>query len=142
MSHSDPSSNECILSSGGYFPGYPAFIAMVWFLFGKSVYAVLLAQLFFYIIAMYWLLMALMRLTNNLKVVFGIGIILALSPLQIGWFRFILTEPLSIATATWFFAELIISITQKKLRVLQLALALSASIYIRPDAVFMILFWF
>jgi hypothetical protein len=45
MSQSKPSSNECILSAGGYFPGYPAFIAFVWLLFGNSSYALLLAQL-------------------------------------------------------------------------------------------------
>ena len=139
MSQSNPSSNECILSSGGYFPGYPLFIACVWLLFGKSAYAVLLTQLACYLLAFYWLLVALIRLSRSFKVVFGVGMLLALSPLQVGWFRFILTEPLAIATATWFIAELINSISQKKLRVFHLALALSASIYIRPDAIFMAL---
>ena len=137
MSQSKPSSNECILSVGGYFPGYPAFIAFVWLLFGKSTNAVLLAQLTCYILALYWLLISILRMTKNFKAMFSVGIILALSPLQIGWFRFILTEPLAIATATWFAAEIIISIHQKKLRIFHLALALSCSIYIRPDAIFM-----
>ncbi len=43
FSHSNPNSSECVLASAGYFPGYPAFIASVWLLFGKSVYAVLVA---------------------------------------------------------------------------------------------------
>ncbi len=139
LSHSAPSSNECILTSGGYFPGYPAFIAFVWILFGKSVYAVLIAQLICYLLALMWLLIAIFRLTNSNKVMCAVGILLALSPLQLGWFRFILTEPLAIATATWFLAELIISVSNKKLRVYHLALALSASVYVRPDSIFMIL---
>jgi hypothetical protein len=139
LSHSDPSSNECILTSGGYFPGYPAFIAFVWILFGKSVYAVLIAQLICYLLALMWLLKAIFRLTKSNKTMCTLGILLALSPLQIGWFRFVLTEPLAIATATWFLAELIISVSAKNLRIFHLAIALSASIYVRPDSIFMIL---
>ena len=139
LSHSDPNSSECVLTSGGYFPGYPAFIASTWMIFGKSVYAVLLAQLVCYLLALYWLLIALVRLTNGTKAMIGVGVLLALSPLQVGWFRFILTEPLAIATATWFLAELIISVANRKLRVFHLALALSASIYVRPDTIFMVM---
>jgi hypothetical protein len=109
----------------------------VWLLFGNSSYALLLAQLACYILALYWLLVAVRRLTSSGKALFGVGMLLALSPLQIGWFRFILTEPLALATATWFIAELINSVSQKKLRAFHLASALSAAIYIRPDAILM-----
>ena len=139
LSHSDPSSNECILTSGGYFPGYPAFIASVWMIFGKSVLAVLISQLICYLLALTWLLIAIFRLTKSNKIIFALGILLALSPLQIGWFRFILTEPLAIASSTWFLAELIISVADKKLRIFHLASALSISIFIRPDGIFMVL---
>ena len=139
LSHSDPSSNECILTSGGYFPGYPAFIASMWSIFGKSVYVILIAQLICYLLALMWLLIAIFRLTKSNKIMCAVGVLLALSPLQIGWFRFVLTEPLAIATATWFLAELIISVSDKKLRVFHLALALTASVYVRPDSIFMIL---
>jgi hypothetical protein len=139
MSHSDPKSVECVLTARIYFPGYPAFIAFVWLVWGKSVFAVLIAQLICYLLALSWLLFAINKLTKNIKFLFIIGFFLALSPLQIGWYRFILTEPLVIATGTWFLAEIIISIAYKKLRVFHLALALSCSIYIRPDSVFMIL---
>jgi hypothetical protein len=139
LSHSDPSSSDCKLTSGGYFPGYPAFIAAVWLVFGKSVYAVLIAQLVCYLMALNWLLIALLRLTNSNKIMFVVGFFLAVSPLQIGWYRFILTEPLAIATSTWFLAELIISMAYRKLRVFHLALALIASIYIRPDTVFILI---
>ena len=139
MSHSDPKSDECILTARIYFPGYPAFIAFVWAIFGKSVFAVLIAQLICYLLALIWLLIATFQLTKSNKIMCAVGILLALSPMQIGWFRFVLTEPLAIATATWFLAEILISIANKKLRAFHLALALSCSIYIRPDSVFMIL---
>ena len=138
LSFSNPTSTDCILTSGGYFPGFPAFIALIWTLFGQSTYQILIAQLACYLLALYWLLTALDRLTNSRKVLIGVGMLLALSPLQVGWFRFVITEPLCIAAATWFFAELIISIAEKKLRTYYLALALSVSVYIRPDTIFMV----
>lgn len=137
LSFSDPSSNECILTSGGYFPGYPAFIALNWILFGQSNLPILLSQLTIYLITLYWLLIALKKLFKNTKTVFLTGMLLALSPLQCGWFRFIITEPLAIAAATWFFAELINSISEKKLRIYHLSLALSFSVFIRPDTILM-----
>ena len=36
LSFSEPTSTSCILTSEGYFPGYPAFMALNWFLFGHS----------------------------------------------------------------------------------------------------------
>jgi hypothetical protein len=137
LSHSDPNSNQCSLTSAGYFPGYPAFMAITWMVFGKSVQAVLLIQLVCYLIALYWLLVALWRLTASKQVIFYTGLVFALSPLQVGWFRFILTEPLAIATSIWFLAELIFSVSAQKLRSVHLSIALSASIYVRPDAIFM-----
>jgi len=56
-----------------------------------------------------------------------------LSPLTIGWSRYPLTESLAISASVWFLAEVINSLAAKKLRVLQLAVALATSIYIRPD---------
>jgi hypothetical protein len=137
LSHSDPNSNQCSLTSAGYFPGYPAFMAITWMVFGKSVHAVLLIQLVCYLIALYWLLVALWRLTASKQVIFYTGLVFALSPLQVGWFRFILTEPLAIATSIWFLAELIFSVSARKLRTVHLSIALCASIYVRPDAIFM-----
>ena len=137
FSLSDPASSVIVPSSGGYYPGFPAFIALVWLLFGKSVMAVLWAQLVLYILALYWLLTSLLKLTNNIHLVTGAGLLLALSPLTAGWSRFPLTESLAITASMWFLAEIINSLAVKKLRVLPLAAALAASIYIRPDTVLM-----
>jgi len=136
FSFSEPSSSVIVPSSGGYYPVFPAFIALVWLLFGKSVMAVLWAQLALQILALYWLLNSLLKLTNNIKLVIGAGVLLALSPLTVGWSRFPLTESLAITASMWFLAEIINSLVVKKLRILPLAAALAASIYIRPVTVF------
>ena len=137
LSFSEPTSTSCILASGGYFPGYPAFMALNWLLFGHSNFPILLFQLGCYLLSLYWLLTALGKLTNSRKVVLCVGMLLAISPLQIGWFRFVITEPLAIAAATWFLAELVISVAIGKIRKYHLALALSVSVYIRPDTILM-----
>ena len=137
LSFSEPTSTSCILASGGYFPGYPAFIALNWFLFGHSNIPILLFQLGCYLLSLYWLLNALGKLTNSRKIVLSVGMLLAISPLQIGWFRFVITEPLALAASTWFLAELVISVAIGKIRTYQLALALSISVYIRPDTILM-----
>jgi hypothetical protein len=137
LSFSEPTSASCILASGGYFPGYPAFMALNWFLFGHSNFPVLLFQLGCYLFSLYWLLTALGKLTNSRKVVLSVGMLLAISPLQIGWFRFVITEPLAIAASTWFLAELVTSVAIGKIRKYHLALALSISVYIRPDTILM-----
>lgn len=137
LSFSEPTSASCILASGGYFPGYPAFMALNWFLFGHSNFPILLCQLGCYLLSLYWLLIALGKLTNSRKVVLSVGMLLAISPLQIGWFRFVITEPLAIAAATWFLAELVTSVAIGKIRKYHLALALSISVYIRPDTILM-----
>lgn len=137
FSLSDPDSSVIIPSSGHYYPGFPAFIALVWLLFGKSVTAVLWVQLALFMLAFYWLLTSLLKLTKSINIVFGAGILLALSPLTAGWSRFPLTESLAITASLWFLAEIINSLAVKKLRVLPLSTALAVSIYIRPDTVLM-----
>ena len=137
LSFSEPTSTTCILTSGGYCPGYPAFIALNWFFFGKSNLPILLFQLGCYLISLFWLLTALWKLTDSRKVLLSVGMLLAISPLQIGWFRFVITEPLALAAATWFLAELVFSIAIGKIRKYHLALALSFSAYIRPDTILM-----
>ena len=137
LSFSKPTSTSCILASGGYFPGYPAFIALNRFWFGPSNFSILIFQLGCYLLSLYWLLIALGKLINSSKVVLSVGMVLAISPLQIGWFRFVITEPLAITGATWFLAELVLSVAVGKMRKYHLAVALSFSVYIRPDTILM-----
>lgn len=136
ISQSQPASAECIPDSGGYFPGHPAFIAFVWMMFGKSVNVVLFAQLVCYLGAVFRLLMSLRKLTkDNKPIIVGVGLLLALSPLQMGWVRYPLTETLALATSIWYLAEILYSISEKRLRFFHLAAALTAAVYIRPDQI-------
>ncbi len=138
MSQSLPASADCIPDSGGYFPGHPAFIAFFWMLFGKSVSVVLFAQMVCYLGALFRLLMSLRKLTkDNKPIIAGVGLLLALSPLQMGWARYPLTETLALATSIWFLAEILYSISEKRLHFFHLAAALTAAVYIRPDQIFL-----
>jgi hypothetical protein len=58
-----------------------------------------------------------------------------LSPLDIAWGRLALTEGLSIAATTWVFAELILSIVQRRIRVIPLAAAVGLAGLLRYDNV-------
>ena len=131
-------SGHCVPAIGGYFPGYPAFIAINWSLFGAADKVIHNSQSVIYLIALSWLIVSLARQTKSVLIAAIIGGILAISPLQVGWFRFTLTEPLSLAAATWLMAELINSWTYRRLLVVPLVLAFSSAIYIRPDSVFLI----
>jgi hypothetical protein len=138
FSLSDSGASVIVPSSGGYYPGFPAFVALAWILFGEqSVNAVLWGQLVLYLVALYWLLNSLLNLTQNINIVIGSGILFALSPLTVGWSRFPLTETLAIAASMWFLAEIVNSLAANKLRSVHLATALTASTYIRPDTILM-----
>ncbi len=126
---------------GGYFPLYPAFLAacklvaqtgMNWIMVAK------LTQSLIYAISLSYLLLVLWKSTRHLKLVIICGFILALSPLQVGWYRFILTEPLVLAAVNWFIAEIIFSLHRRKFHRLRILLPLVVCVYIKPDTVFLI----
>jgi hypothetical protein len=62
---------------------------------------------------------------------------MALSPLDVAWPRYLQTETLALATAIWFFAEIVASIDQHRLRAISLGLAIVAATFIRLDGVFL-----
>jgi hypothetical protein len=137
MSYSDPNSSLCELTSGGYFPGYPVFVASIWKLMGTKSTWVLIGQIVSYVIALFLLLRSINYLTQNQKIVIIVGIFMALSPLQIGWYRFLITEPLAISLSIWFVSELVLSLALKKIRVFSLSVAMVLSVYVRPDTILM-----
>jgi uncharacterized membrane protein YqhA len=139
FSQSPYGSSSIVPSTGGYFPGFPAFVALVWSVFDKSTSSVLWAQLLLYILALYWLLISLRRLTGRIQVIAIVGVAFAISPLTVGWSRFPLTESLAITASILFLAEVINSLALQKLRACQLAAALVISVYVRPDTILMAL---
>lgn len=137
LSYSDPNSIVCDLTSGGYFPGYPAFISIIWHIFGMQDSWILVIQIIVHTIALFLLLRAVSILTSSKKTLLAIGIIMAISPIQFGWYRFLITEPLAISFAMCFLSELIISIAKKEIRIIPMAIVMSLSVFVRPDTILM-----
>jgi hypothetical protein len=132
VSLSDPVSGECLPNWGGnHLPGYPAFIA----LFGANVSFVLLMQIAAYSVVCGYLVWAFCRLWEKKVIVWAVGIILAISPLQIGWGRFVLPDLLAHTVFLWVVTELVLSIHRKQLRWFQLGLALVCAVFLRYDGI-------
>lgn len=136
VSISVPGSGECVPHFGGnQGPGYPAFIAGIWWLSGHSDLAVRIVQGMIYITSLVYLVAAIHRYTSSSKLAFFAGLILAVSPLQVAWPRYIFTETLALSGTLWLFAELIKSLHESKLRVMPIGFALIVSTFIRIDGV-------
>jgi hypothetical protein len=138
VSLSDPASEFCAPHWGGnQLPGYPAFIAATWMMFGKSVFAVLFSQVAFFALVSGYLCKVLARTDNgifqNTKVILAVALLLGASPSLIGWSRAILTETLSIALALWLLAELVASLQDRRLRIFRIGIVLTLGVFVRYD---------
>lgn len=135
VSLSDPSGAACVPHFGGnQLPGYPAFVALVFALTGHSEIAIRVVQALLGVAALGYLMHAVRRWTRDETMALASGLVLALSPLAVAWPRFLVTEALAIATTTWVLAELVLSLAERRLRLVPLAAALAVAIFIRPDA--------
>ena len=136
VSMSIPQSGECIPHFGGnHGPGYPLFIAAVWWVSGHSDLAVRLSQAMVYVTSLVYLVAAIRHYTSSSKLALLAGLILAISPLQTAWPRYFLAETLALAGTLWLFAELLKSLHETRLRVVPIALALIATTFVRLDGV-------
>jgi hypothetical protein len=138
VSLSDTVTGLCIPHWGGnQLPGYPAFIAMIWLVAGKSVYPILFSQVAVFSLATAWLCRALSRLKmqifKNFTFLLLVAFFLGASPSLIGWSRAILTEALSIALALWLLAELVASLQDRKLRMFGIGTVLTLGVFLRYD---------
>jgi len=138
VSLSNPLTEECIPHFGGnHGPGYPLFISLVWATFNHSDLAIRIIQSIIYSIACLWLIRSTYVLTNNKKFIIVVGILLAFSPLLIAWPRYVQTETLSIAATIYLLAEIILSLSIKKVRIISISLALIFATWIRLDNIFL-----
>lgn len=134
ISLSDPAIGACIPHWGGnHLPGYPAFIALLWLVLGSSLVAVTLAQSLLVALAVGRLAQAMTLFTGRPAIGLATGLLLALSPVQAAWSRFVLPDALSVAAALWLFAELLLSLRDGRLRLLTVALPVLASCLLRLD---------
>jgi 4-amino-4-deoxy-L-arabinose transferase-like glycosyltransferase len=139
VSLSVPNSDDCVPHFGGnQGPGYPIFVFLSWFIGGHEDMYIRLFQLSFYIAGLLYLVRAIKIYTLSSKVALWVGMVLALSPLEAAWPRYLQTETLVLAGTLWVFAELLLSLHQNKIRVVPIAIALVFTTFIRLDAVLLI----
>ena len=140
VSLSPPASAACVPHWGGnQLPGYPAFIAAIWLVFGASDLAVLVAQSLVAAAAVVWCGVCAGRLAGSRAVALGVAAVLGLSPLGLPWSRFVLTDALSMAASTWVMAELLLAIHLGRIRVFALGAALASALFLRYDNVILAL---
>ncbi len=126
----------CVPHFGGnQLPLYPFFITMIWFIFGENNQLIVFIQSFVASFAVVYLTHAILRVTNSGATAFLCGIVLAISPIEANWARFLLTETLAIATTQWVMAELLLSFAERRLRVIAVGIALIAATWIRMDGI-------
>jgi hypothetical protein len=136
VSLSDPASEACVPHFGGnQLPGYPAFVALVWEIFDHKNAPIRLTQTFIYVASLLWLVRSVYIYTLSTKIALLVGIVMAISPLQIAWPRLLLTETLALAATILVLAELLYSLAYNRLRIFPLAVALSFAMFIRLDSV-------
>jgi hypothetical protein len=139
ISLSDPASGACVPHWGGnHPPGYPVVIAATWLFTGISVSAILIMQSAAFALSLAWLTRAITTFSGRPWVGFIAGAALAVSPLQLAWGRLVLPDMLAVAGALWVLSELILSIHEKRLRAVQIALALSVAFFSRYDGILLI----
>jgi hypothetical protein len=135
VSVSAPASGECRPHAGGNQPPfYPAVIAISHALFGPGETPVRLVQAAAYAAAAAWLARAAALFAGSTAAGWAVGLAMALSPVQVAWPRFLLTESFALAGTLWVLAECLLSLQQRRLRVLPLAAALFAAIAARYDS--------
>ena len=137
ISHVD--AETCVPHFGGnQGPGYPFFVALNWWLFDNSNLATRISQNAVLCLSIIYFVLALEKFMTCRKKAAIIGIIIAVSPCTIAWPRFMQTETLALAGTLWVFSALLNSVTQKKLQILSISLALTFTSFIRLDAVALI----
>lgn len=134
----DEETGACSPVWGNQPPGYPMFLAALQALGVQSLYYVVLTQTVIFAIAATYALWAVYAWHKSLATLLMSGAILALSPATIAWPRWVMTETLAGAAALWVFAEIFRSLALKRLRILQISLALAAAILVRWDQIWLL----
>jgi len=140
VSLSNPETGECEPHFGGnQGPGYPVFVALMWWLGGHSDMVVRVVQAILGAMAIVYMVKAILLYSSSFKIAAVVGLVLALSPLEIAWPRYLQTETLALAGTLWVFSELLISLHCSKIRVFPLSVALIITTFIRLDAILLVM---
>ncbi|BBL75005.1 hypothetical protein [Methylomagnum ishizawai] len=135
---SAPDSKACQPSWGSQPPGYPLLIATVGLLGGGILQIAQIQTLVFALVVVYALWMG-YRWHRSPRLLFIAGIVLAGSPVTVGWSRWVLTETLAAAGSLWVFAEIYGSLAERRLRTWRLAVALGCAIAMRWDSIWLLI---
>ena len=137
MSFSLPGSNECVPAFGPNGPGYPFFLASLKLFFDND-YFIKIFQIVLYFISVLFVKKSIYQFTKSNKVSNITFIVLSISPLTLGWSRFILPETIIISLTLFFLGFVIKSLIQKKTFILEFSLILILMTFIRVDSIFFI----
>jgi hypothetical protein len=135
VSMSDPAIGACAPHWGGnQLPGYPAFVAAVYWLFSPDLRYLVVCQSLAAALAISYCVFTIKRCGGSRLEIWGGAILLSMSPVALPWVRFAFTESLSIALAIMILAELINSLHFRSLRIISISILLTAAIFVRFDA--------
>ena len=137
VSFSLQGSNECIPAFGPNGPGYPFFLASLRLFFDND-YFIRIFQIVVYFISVLFVKKAIYQFTKSKNISNITFIALSISPLTLGWSRFILPETIIISLTLFFLGFVIKSLIQKKNYILEFSLILILMTFIRVDSIFFI----
>jgi len=118
---------------GNQGPGYPFFISIIYFVFGKNTFNIIIIQNLILALSQFYLLSHLEKKFISKKFFIFSIFVICLSPLVFAWSRFMLTEPITIAITYLLIAYMM----NPKRNIFFIGLILSLGTYIRLDFILM-----
>ena len=138
VSLSNPVVGDCVPHWGGnQLPGYPAFLALAWSV-SRSTLVALVAQGGIVVAATTWCGLCAAKLVGVRGGVV-LALVVGLSPLTLPWSRYLLTDALAVASALCVLAEVFRFLADGRVRVVPLAAAFAAAVFLRYDALSLLL---
>lgn len=119
---------------GNQGPGYPFFISIIYFIFGKNTFNIIIIQNLILALSQFYLLSHLEKKFISKKFFIFSIFVICLSPLVFAWSRFLLTEPITIAI-TYLLIGYMMS---PKRNILFIGLIVSLGTYIRLDFILIV----
>ena len=135
-STSDPAAGLCEPTWSNQPPGYPFFIGSVSLVFHSlSPTIIVVLQTAAFCAALYYVLWAAARLKIPTRYLIVAGTIVALSPVTVGWSRWVLTETLSAAAGLLVLAECLNVLTLNRISTLRFCIAIGLCALMRWDMI-------
>lgn len=123
---------------GAHLPLYPALVALLWGAFGESESILRAFNILAFAGANVVLVHAVLRAGGSLAAAYGVGLLVALSPLPARWFGLLQTEPLALACTTLIAAELVLILALRRVRITLLAGMVVLATWVRLDGVLLL----